>query len=852
MSLLPALKLRLGTKIVSIVLGLPFICVILFGTISYVNMINLGSYASESIYGIGSNVSECSKKSLQNNTRKYLTDINSHQAAFSDGMFRKVMSETERMAAAAGELWSRPWGVYSKGSYSYRVKPRSIYSASAYKLAPGVDEKEVKGELDLSTGLDPLFMSVLASIGNLAFVYVGTQSGFLRIYPWSGDFEPPYDPRKRGWYKRAIETGRLGWSEPYMDAGGKDLMITCSKPFYDSTGRIIGVMGADVTLASIVEKIINTHVGDLGYALLMDEKGNVIARPGLESGDHRWDESFSTENLMHSTNPGFRAIAEEMTEGKKGIGICRFGDADKYIAYAPLPSTKWSVAVIVPFEEVLSPIKENNKAIAGITQNINREIGGHIEKGQWMFLLVFFTMAIIIVFFGVRLSRAITKPILALNRGSKIIGGGNLDHRLEIKTGDEIEDLANTLNKMSQDLKAYMEKVNQDIAHKERIEQARLIFSGLNEAIDGTYSFDWMVPHMVRERHQKGEILFRKGDQSDKLYYIIEGLIHLPEINKNISSGQILGEMGLFRASRERTLSALCETDLEVNSITHKKLFDLYYQDPTVGFRLSQVVTQRLIENLKAETKEKERIESELRIAREIQGNALPSTFPPFPDRKEIDIFASMVPAKEVGGDLYDFFFIDEDHLCFIIGDVSGKGVPAALFMMTTKTLLKTETLRGLPLEKVLYDVNNIIASENKTAMFITLFCAVLNTKTGEVEYANAGHNRPLVCRQGSEFEYFFPKANFVLGPMEDMTFTSEKLELRPDETIFIYTDGVTEAMNDREEFYSEERLRKTLTCLKDQNVEGMLKGISKDLEKFVQFAPQYDDITMLAVKFNG
>ncbi|MFH1487590.1 MAG: cache domain-containing protein [Pseudomonadota bacterium] len=493
----------------------------------------------------------------------------------------------------------------STPSYSYKVKPRSIYSASAYKLAPGVDERKVKGELDLSTGLDPLFMSVLANTGNLAFVYVGTQSGFLRFYPWSGDFEPSYDPRKREWYKRAVETGRLGWSEPYMDAGGKDLMITCSNPFYDSKGRIMGVMGADVTLASIVEKIINTHVGDLGYALLMDEKGNVIARPGLGAGDLRWDESFSTENFMHSANPSFRAIAKEMTEGKKGIGICNFGDADKYIAYAPLPSTKWSIAVIVPLEEVLSPIKENNKAIAGITENINREIDGHIKKGQFMFILVFFTMVIIIVFFGVRLSKAITKPILALNRGSKIIGGGNLDYRLEIKTGDEIEDLANTLNKMSQDLKAYMEKVNQDIAYKERIEQARLIFSGLKGTIDGTYSFAWIIPHMVRERHQKGDVLFRKGDPSDKLYYIIEGLIQLPEINKNISAGQILGEMGLFRASRERTLSAVCETDLEVNSITHEKLFDLYYQDPAVGFRLSQIITQRLIDNLKAENKGK-------------------------------------------------------------------------------------------------------------------------------------------------------------------------------------------------------------------------------------------------------
>jgi sigma-B regulation protein RsbU (phosphoserine phosphatase) len=172
--------------------------------------------------------------------------------------------------------------------------------------------------------------------------------------------------------------------------------------------------------------------------------------------------------------------------------------------------------------------------------------------------------------------------------------------------------------------------------------------------------------------------------------------------------------------------------------------------------------------------------------------------------------------------------------------------------MMTIKTLLKTEALRGLSLERVLYDVNNIIASENEAAMFITLFCAILNTRTGEVEYANAGHNRPLVCRKGSDFEYLHPKANFVLGPMENIHFQSEKLMLRPHDMIFLYTDGVTEAMNFQEQFYSEERLQNTLSGLREQNVTEILKGVSGDLKAFVQFAPQYDDITMLGVRFNG
>ena len=171
---------------------------------------------------------------------------------------------------------------------------------------------------------------------------------------------------------------------------------------------------------------------------------------------------------------------------------------------------------------------------------------------------------------------------------------------------------------------------------------------------------------------------------------------------------------------------------------------------------------------------------------------------------------------------------------------------------MTTKTLFKAEVLRGLPLEQVLFDANNIIASDNKTAMFISLFCAVLDTETGHLEYANAGHNHPLLYRAGTHFKFLRPKANFVLGPIENITFSSEELTLQPDDVIFLYTDGVTEAMNHKEEFYSEYRLQKTMSDLKGRDVTEILEGVSMDLKQFVQFTPQYDDITMLAVKFNG
>jgi len=268
---------------------------------------------------------------------------------------------------------------------------------------------------------------------------------------------------------------------------------------------------------------------------------------------------------------------------------------------------------------------------------------------------------------------------------------------------------------------------------------------------------------------------------------------------------------------------------------------------------------QNMVESLKVHIQElqrttaaKERIESELRVATEIQMSMLPRTFPPFPDRKEFDIFAMMLPAKEVGGDLYDFFLVQPDKLCLIIGDVCGKGIPAALFMAITKALLKTAGMAGLPPNEMLSRTNSILNPENDTSMFVTVFCSILDTTTGEMVFTNGGHPPPLYYSGISGFEYMKVPKGFVLGPMPDVIFTCQSMTLRPGDAIFLYTDGVTEAANRSNQMYSEARLQHSLTKFGNVDATYMVKGIRENVEAFADGAPQADDITMLALRFLG
>jgi len=244
------------------------------------------------------------------------------------------------------------------------------------------------------------------------------------------------------------------------------------------------------------------------------------------------------------------------------------------------------------------------------------------------------------------------------------------------------------------------------------------------------------------------------------------------------------------------------------------------------------------------------RIDAELAFAKAIQHSALPSVFPPYPNRKEFDIWAGMYTAKEVGGDFYDFYFVDEDTLAFLIADVSGKGIPAAMFMMTAKTFLKSFAESGMSVEEVLTHANEKLCEGNDANMFVTAWMGFLNTKTGLVTYANAGHNPPLVKGKDGTFTYLKSRPGFVLAGMDGVRYRKNEIQLMPGDTIYLYTDGVTEATNISNELYGEERLLCVINGNADSSPQAICEEIKANVDVFVGEAPQFDDITMLCLTY--
>lgn len=263
---------------------------------------------------------------------------------------------------------------------------------------------------------------------------------------------------------------------------------------------------------------------------------------------------------------------------------------------------------------------------------------------------------------------------------------------------------------------------------------------------------------------------------------------------------------------------------------------------------------EKYIHDLTAVTAEKERIGAELNVATQIQKDMLPNIFPPFPERREFDIYASMDPAKEVGGDFYDFFMVDESHLAVVMADVSGKGVPAALFMVIAKTIIKNQALTGNPLDQVFDRANDQLCENNGEGLFVTAFMGLLDLNTGDFTYVNAGHNAPLLRRKNGSYEYLQMDPGFVLAGLDGMRYESSQLELGEGDTLFLYTDGVTEALNPEEELFGEDRLRDALNDDRGRElrVSELLPYVRSALEEFAQGAEQADDITMLGITYWG
>ena len=304
------------------------------------------------------------------------------------------------------------------------------------------------------------------------------------------------------------------------------------------------------------------------------------------------------------------------------------------------------------------------------------------------------------------------------------------------------------------------------------------------------------------------------------------------------------------------TAKHFAETRRNTNANTSTDIFQnlpngeiTEFNDLVDSLQQMEIDMNEYVVNLRKMTEDRTRIKSELELAESIQSNMLPSIFPAFPERSEFDIYALMDPAREVGGDFYDFFLIDKDHLAMVIADVSGKGIPAALFMMMSKILVKNYVTTGSSPAEALAAVNNTICQNNTNDMFVTIWLGILTISTGKIIAANAGHEYPILQRAGGQFEVIKDKHGFVVGSMPNIKYSEYEIDFHTGDTLFVYTDGLPESTNSANEQFDLDRILEVLNSEPDGEVEDLFVSMGVAVAEFVQDAEQFDDLTMLALK---
>ena len=336
---------------------------------------------------------------------------------------------------------------------------------------------------------------------------------------------------------------------------------------------------------------------------------------------------------------------------------------------------------------------------------------------------------------------------------------------------------------------------------------------------------------------------------NDGMYIVLDGKVDVlsqkGDLINTLGVGDFIGELGLINDDT-RGATVRAATDVKCANIS-KNLFE---EIAAANRKIYGTFINMLYTKTTKLITEQERIKSELAIATQIQEGCLEHDFTEFNRLEDVKITAHMRPAKEVGGDFYDVFKIDDRHFCFLIADVSGKGVPAAMFMSMAKTHIKNYAMLGLPLGEVATRTNNQLCYKNEAGMFVTVFMCVLDLETNEVTFINAGHNKPFIQKQDGDFKMIDAKANLVFGMMEDMPYKEQKLVLEKGDCLYLYTDGVTEAMNPKEEFLGDAYLEQILNKRKNDSadVEKFVEDMYEEVDKFADGAMQADDITMVYI----
>ena len=703
----PKIRFSVRTKILVVFLAISITALLVAGSLAFIQMKDVSSFAVNLSNNLGYKASADSAAALENSAQVSLLKLAKDQAFISNIIFERVLGDIGIIANYSDEISDHPELVTNQHLYMQNETPPDRFSTTVLYYSPGSHNNVTTEELNAIGMMSEILVPIYSGDNQISAVYLGTGSGMSLICPWTSGLNASFDPRLRSWFMDAQKSGGITWSEPYVDLLGQGLMVTCSRPIYDNRSGRIWVVGADVTIDTINQKIISTQVGDRGYAMLINNNGEVITRPGLSAGDRRWDESFVTENLLESNNTQLVDVTREMIAGHSGITRVKFDDGERFIAYAPVPSVNWSVGIVMPVNDVTAPARLSQENIQNSTLEATNHMTLQQQNLQTIFVGFFLFLILIVTIMAIIFSRYLTQPLLKLQKGAEEIGRGNLEYRVDVNTHDEFNNLAMAFNNMAKDLREY-------------------------------------------------------------------------------------------------------------------------------------------IDTLKTTTAEKERMLKELEIAKGIQQSFLPDSAPVI---QGFDLDGYNLPALEVGGDFYDFIPLDTDHYGLVIADVSGKGVPAALFMALSRTLVRASAHSIDDPVSSIREANGHIFQDSETSMFVTLFYAVLDCREKILTFVNAGHNPPIHIDADSGGVKLLNAEGIALGVLDKITLVSEKIQLQSGDIIVLYTDGVTEAINEKDEEFGIERLTRCVEKNIGATSKEIINSIIQEIIAFAGIQPQFDDITIMVLK---
>lgn len=718
---------RIRERLLLLLVASSLVSALVFAGLAFYGIVFIQQDIAEMGGQLSESGAEYTQDYISKTSKEMIADLAMSKANYIDRGMAQMEHDVTILADALTWIQKNPSNylpVPVHDSYNGKVPPGTpcvIYSSAVRDR--GIET--VRREVELAANITGTLVPMEKAYGDSRYsaTYFGSKHGFLicsSVYP--GDAYSPisddpafaYDPCVRPWYVNAVKAKRVVFSLPYRTiltkAHSNVEVISCSAPYYDAEG-IAGVASLDFATKDLRQYIYDTAIGDKGINFVMNENGKVIFSPlkeGVLAETDKW------QDLRNSKSVGLAKAAKAMAKGESDVLPVEIDGENYMLAFAPIQTMKWSLGILVSQDDISSYLEESHSYFVGQLENFRDNLQRESVLLLLAALLAFLIMVIIMYFLSKHLTDRFVKPIKQMADGVREIASGNLDRKLEISTGDEIEHLATCFNAMTDELKAY-------------------------------------------------------------------------------------------------------------------------------------------IDNLSRITAEKEKAAAELSVARNIQLGALPQDF--FADCPDFQIYASMDAAKGVGGDFYDFYLTDEEHLVIAIADVSGKGIPAALYMMRAKTTLKNMVLMSKHTDDfadIMKMANQELCRENEEMMFVTVFLARLDLTTGELVYVNGGHNSPLV-RNNGKFQYLQQARNhMMLGINEGEAYEAHRLVMQPDDMIFLYTDGVTEAMNEAGEIYSEERLQETLNREPERDVREILAAVRQDVSAYAGGAEQSDDITMLGLKFCG